>query len=125
MDLLKKTSLVILILFYLVAGVNHFRAPDMYLGIIPKYLPAKSLLNIVAGICEIAFALLLISSQTRRFGAWGIIMMLIAFIPVHIQMLIDAPFRLGSLTISPMVAWIRLVALQPLLIVWAWWYVKK
>jgi hypothetical protein len=51
--------------------------------------------------------------------------MLIAFLPVHIQMVRDAPFLLGNLHVSPLIAWIRLVVLQPLLILWAWWYTRE
>jgi hypothetical protein len=51
--------------------------------------------------------------------------MLIAFLPVHISMIGDAPLQLGSLTVTPFIAWVRLVVLQPLLILWALWYTKK
>jgi uncharacterized membrane protein len=123
MHKLKKTGLVILIIFYLVAGVNHFRDPGSYLKIIPAYLPFPQFLNLLAGFFEISFAVLLIFAKTRAFAAWGIILLLIAFFPVHIRMVGDAPLQLGSLTVTPLLAWIRLIILQPLLILWAWWYV--
>jgi hypothetical membrane protein len=66
--------------------------------------PYPVVLNIMAGFFEILFALLLISPKTRRFAVYGIILMLLAFLPVHVQMVIDAPFLLGTLTISPLVA---------------------
>jgi uncharacterized membrane protein len=119
---LKLICLVILILFYLVAGINHFRSPASYIKIIPSYLPSPHILNYLAGLCEIGFAILLIFPKTRAFAAWGIILMLIAFLPVHISMIGDAPLHLGSLKVTPLLAWIRLLLLQPLLILWAWWY---
>ena len=122
MQILKKISLIILIIGYLAAGINHFRSPGSYLHIIPGYLPYPVLLNILSGALEILFALLLIWPKKRKLGAWGIIALLILFIPVHVQMVIDAPFLLGTLTVSPLIAWIRLVVLQPLLIAWAWWH---
>ncbi|GAC1308114.1 MAG: hypothetical protein NVSMB24_21230 [Mucilaginibacter sp.] len=124
MTIIKKISLVILITFYTVAGINHFRNPASYIKIIPGYLPYPAVLNVLAGICEIGFALLLIFSKTRRPAAWGIILMLIAFLPVHISMIGDAPLQLGDLMVTPLLAWIRLVVFQPLLILWAWWYVR-
>jgi len=121
---LKKTSLIILIAGYLAAGINHFRDPASYINIIPLYFPHPAILNLVVGFCEIGFALLLIFAKTREFAAWGIVFMLIAFIPVHTEMVRDAPFMLGTLKVTPLIAWTRLVILQPLLIWWAWWYTK-
>lgn len=122
--MLKKISLVTMILFYLAAGVNHFRSPGGYVAIIPRYLPWHSVLNYVAGGFEILFAILLCFEKTRKFAAWGIIMMLIAFLPVHISMVADAPLKLGTLIVTPLLAWLRLLLLQPLLILWAWLYTK-
>ncbi len=120
----KILSLIVLITGYLIAGSNHFLNPKSYIKIIPPYLPFKSMLNIVAGVCELLFAILLIFKRTREFAAWGIIFMLIAFIPVHTKMVRDAPFWLGSFTVTPLIAWVRLVVLQPLLIWWAYIYTR-
>ncbi len=62
-------------------------------------------------------------NKTRRWGALGVVLLMLAFIPVHVQMVIDAPFLLGGTwTVTPLIAWVRLVIIQPLLILWAWWY---
>lgn len=114
-----------MVLFYLTAGVNHFRSPGSYIRIIPHYLPYPILLNILAGCFELLFGLLLLFPKTRALAACGIILMLIAFLPVHISMIGDTPLKLGNLLVTPLIAWIRLVVLQPLLILWAGWYVKK
>lgn len=125
MQTLKNVSLIILIIFYLVAGINHFYNPESYYHIIPHYLSYPILINILAGCFELLFGVLLIFPKTRPFAARGIILMLIAFLPVHISMIGDAPLKLGNLTVTPFIAWIRLVVLQPLLILWAWWYAKR
>ena len=121
MKKIKKISLIVLIAGYILAGLNHFRAPASYIKIIPDYLPYPAILNILAGFFELLFAFMLIIPKSRSLAAWGIILMLLAFLPVHIQMVIDAPFMLGSLKITPLIAWTRLIILQPLLILWAWW----
>jgi len=121
----KKISLVIQIMFYIVAGINHFYNPPSYYRIIPHYLPYPILLNILAGCFELLFGVMLIFPKTRTVAAYSIILMLIAFLPVHISMIGDAPLKLGNLTVTPVIAWIRLVVLQPVLILWAWWYVKR
>jgi uncharacterized membrane protein len=57
---------------------------------------------------------------TRKLAGWTIGLMLLAFLPVHIQMIVDAPVQIGMITVTPALAWIRL-ALQPVLIAWAIW----
>ena len=123
MKLVKKVSLAILIIGYLYAGVNHFRNPVSYIHIIPHYFPFKVFINYLSGFLEILFGFLLIFKSTRKWAAVGICLLLIAFIPVHVQMIIDAPFKLGTFIVTPLVAWVRL-ALQPILILWACWYTK-
>ena len=125
MNKLKKTGLVLMVIFYLIAGFNHFYNPPSYLKMIPAYITFPKIINLLAGFCELWFAIMLIFTKTRTFAAWAIILMLIAFLPVHIQMVKDAPFLLGgSVTVTPFIAWIRLVVLQPLLILWAWCYTR-
>lgn len=121
MSIFKKISLVLLISGYTAAGINHFVHPAGYIKIIPDYLPFHYTLNLLAGICEIIFALMLVFKPTRKWGAWLIILMLAAFLPVHITMLRQAPMQLGSLHVTPTMAWIRLL-LQPVLMLWAWWH---
>ncbi|WP_454801462.1 DoxX family protein [Mucilaginibacter phyllosphaerae] len=121
MRIFKNISLIILILGYLFAGANHFIHPNGYLRIIPGYLPAPVLLNLLAGLAEIVFALLLIRPKTRKVASYGIILMLAAFLPVHIAMLQHSPLKVGELQVTPTIAWIRLL-LQPVLMLWAWWH---
>src|SRR5438067_3090558 len=107
MRLLKKISLSVLVVGYVIAGINHFINPTSYLHIIPHYIPYPVLMNIIAGIAETLFALMLIWPKTRVFGVYGIVLMLAAFLPVHVQMIIDAPFKLGNITVTPLIAWVR------------------
>lgn len=122
---LKKALLIIMILFYIFAGYNHFANPAFYYPIIPPYLSQWShTLNIFSGIIEIALALLLIHHVTRKAAAWGIFIMLIAFIPSHIYFIQKGNFQLGSMAITPLIAWIRLLVVHPILLLWAW-YISK
>lgn len=120
---LKKVSLIILIALYIVAGINHFVHPQGYLKLIPPYFPLPKVLNLMAGFFELLFGLLLIFKLTRKYAAYGIILMLIAFIPAHIYMIQTAPFMLGKLAVTKTGAWIRL-PLQAVLIAWAYWHRK-
>ncbi|HNP69224.1 MAG TPA: hypothetical protein PKH16_15065 [Aequorivita sp.] len=72
---------------YVLAGMNHFRKPKLYERIIPPYLPAHSTLVMLSGVAEMILGFMIMNKNTQEEAAWGIIIMLIAFIPVHIYML--------------------------------------
>lgn len=121
--MLKKISLLLLILLYVGAGINHFRNPAFYYSIIPPYLPNPFLINIAAGTSEIILGIFLIFSVTRKVAVYLIIAMLIAFIPVHIYMIQKGGCMNKLVCIPLWQAWLRL-ALQPALIIWVWWHMK-
>jgi uncharacterized membrane protein len=122
--MLKKVSLAILVLGYIAAGLNHFIHPGGYIKIIPQYLPMPAVLNVIAGICEIVFGVMLIFPATRNWGIWLLILMLAAFLPVHITMLHDAPLYLGKILVTPTLAWLRLL-FQPVLMLWLAWHLQR
>ena len=115
-----------MIVFYVLGGCNHFYNPSFYIPLIPPYLSTWAVeLNLIAGFFEIILGILLIPTQTRKWAGWGIVMMLIAFIPSHIYFIERGNFTLGSFTMSPLISWIRLLVFQPLLIFLALWVSRK
>jgi uncharacterized membrane protein len=121
--MLKNISLAILIIGYTAAGINHFIHPNGYIDIIPGYVPFPVIMNYVAGVCEVAFGLMLIFPITRKWGALLLILILAAFLIVHVQMVIDAPIQVGNYTVTPLIAWVRLL-LQPILMLWLYWHIR-
>ncbi len=119
----KKISLLLLILLYVGAGINHFWHPSFYYSIIPTYLPNPYLINIAAGTAEIVLGVLLIFPSTRKVAVYLIIAMLMAFVPAHIYMIQKGGCMNEDVFIPLWKAWLRL-ALQPVLILWAWWHRK-
>jgi uncharacterized membrane protein len=110
----------LLIGFYAFAGVYHFINPDFYDGLIPDYLPNKDLINYLAGISEIILAIGVLFRQIRTLAIKGIILMLIAFMPSHVYFIQIGSCVEGSICVSPWIAWLRLLIIHPLLILWAW-----
>ena len=117
---MRKISLYLLIALYIGAGINHFWHADFYYPIIPPYLQQWALaINICAGIFEIIFGVGMIFVATRKWASYGIMLMLVVFLPVHIYFVQVNSCIDGSLCTAPLVGWLRLL-LQPVLIWWAW-----
>jgi uncharacterized membrane protein len=120
---LKTISRWTLGLALVIAGFNHFRNPDFYVRLIPAYLPLPYALNAISGILEVVLGGGLLIRRTRRAAALGIVLLLLAFLPVHVQPLIVGECMTPEGPCLPMWAWtVRLVLIHPLLIAWAWWH---
>lgn len=104
---------------YILAGLNHFRKPKMYERIIPPYFPYPKFLNILSGLGEVFFGLLLCFPAYSSYGAYGIIFLLLAFLPVHIYMLQNEKASFGL----PRPVLILRIPIQFLLIYWAAVYI--
>lgn len=105
-------------IIYILAGLNHFRQPRLYLKIIPEYLPNPNLLNKLSGLAEILLGILVCFSFTSNIASWGIITLLIAVFPANLYMYQNDKAALG------LPKWVRLfrLPLQLLLIYWAFLY---
>lgn len=123
MSLKARVSLYIFSAFFIIAGINHFVVPDIYLKIIPPYFPYHVFLTYFSGFAEIVLGIFLLLKKTQKLSALGIIILLIALIPAHIYMIQIAPFYLGSIYVNSILAWLRL-PIQILLILWAYQYYK-
>ena len=110
-----------MIVLYVGSGFNHFIHAEFYLSIMPYYLPYPLELVYLSGLCEILLGLLLIPYRSRKMASWLIMAMLMVFLIVHVQMLIDT-YPLGGLLFW--VAVFRL-PLQYVLIRWAWIISRK
>ena len=110
--------LYVMAFIYLIAGINHFRNPRLYLKIIPSYLPNPKLLNIISGLAEVFLAILLCFPSTSKEASWGIIALLIAIFPTHLYMYFDAKASMGL----PKWALLLRMPLQLFLIFWAYQY---
>lgn len=107
--------------FYTVAGLNHFLQPKVYSNLFPPYLAKhKKALNFLSGVAEVVLGILLLVPATKVMAAWGIIAMLVAFIPSHVYMIQQGVFTLAKFTIKPWMSWVRILIVHPILLVWAY-----
>lgn len=116
---LKKWGFYGLIFFYAFAGLNHFIMPDFYIGLIPDYFHSKSTYNALAGLGEILVAIGLYFPLSRKTSVFGILFLLLAFIPAHIDFIRVGSCVTDSLCVPEWIAWLRLIVIHPLLIWWA------
>lgn len=110
-----------LVIFYLIAGVNHFLNPEFYYDLIPDYLPWKRQINSFSGVAEVGLALMIADKAWRKTASVLLIAMLLAFIPAHVYFIQIGSCVEGGLCVPDWVSWVRLVVIHPVLILWAWW----
>ena len=124
---MKKLLWILAAVFYVGAGILHFRAPAAYLKILPPYVPWPETMVYLSGIAEIAGGLGLLLPATRRWAAWGLVALLIAVFPANIYMATNMaanPIRVGASPMPEWIAWARL-PLQPVLIWWVLWCTRE
>jgi uncharacterized membrane protein len=103
---------------FVVAGANHFRQPKVYERIMPPYIPAKQTLVMLTGIAEMIFGFMILTPQSQTIAVWGIIILLILFLPVHVYMLQN---KEASMKLPQWVLILR-IPLQFGLMFWAYQY---
>jgi uncharacterized membrane protein len=116
---MKKYSVYLMGLAYILAGINHFVHPDFYMKMLVGFLPYPSALNMISGAIEIILGIGVMLPKTRKVSAWGIILLLIAVFPANINMAIHA----NEWGLSVIGLYARL-PIQFLLIWWAFVYTK-
>lgn len=105
-------------LFFVVAGANHFRQPEIYLGMMPPALPWPEALNYMSGAAEILGGLGLLLVCTRRLAAWGLLALLVAVFPANLHVALQG--KMPGLDVSPLTLWLRL-PFQFVFMAWVWW----
>ena len=117
---IKTLSIILMTLFYIMAGTNHFINPDWYVRIVPPILPFKTAIVYISGILEIILGTLLIFPKTRFIASWGLILLLVAVYPANIYVALTNG---EAMDITPLIAWGRL-PFQFVFIGLAYWHSK-
>lgn len=110
--------LYVMAVIYILAGLNHFRAPKMYERIIPPILTSPKIINVISGLVEVLLGVLLLVPKFSAWAAWGIIILLIAVFPANLYMVTNKKASFGL----PKWLLIARLPLQLLLMYWAYLY---
>jgi uncharacterized membrane protein len=111
-------------IFFILAGRNHFANPEFYYPLIPDYLPYPVFINSMSGIIEILLGLGILFKKYSKMSAWGIIVLLLIFIPSHIYFIQVGSCIENGLCVPEWIAWLRLGLIHPLLLYWAYIFTK-
>lgn len=87
---------VILALFLIFGGVQHFISPNNYIPFVPSFLPFTLAIIYVSGLFEILFGLALFFKKLEIIGAWGILILMLLFLPIHIWDVFSETPAIGS-----------------------------
>jgi uncharacterized membrane protein len=123
MKIVKLGLLGVMALFYVFAGIQHFRVPDFYMPMMPPYLPWHAELVFLSGVAEVLCGLGVLIPATRKYAAWATIALLVAVFPANIHVAVNNVPVFGATEGAGTVGYIRL-PLQLVLIAWAYWYTK-
>ena len=121
MKKIKIASVILMSVFYVRVGVDHFLSPEWYLQIMPPYLPFPLELVYISGAFEILFGVMLLHPYTRSYAGWGLILLLVAVFPANIYLAQTNGEAMGT---SALVAWGRL-PFQFVFIGLAHWHAKS
>ncbi|PID68185.1 MAG: hypothetical protein CR968_02880 [Flavobacteriia bacterium] len=106
----------LLAVFMIYAGVQHFVKPDFYRPFVPEFLIFTTFIILSSGVVEILLGgMLLLKGKLAQYGALGVFLLMLVFLPVHIKdVLVEDP-AIGT----TQMALIRL-PVQFLFIAWSW-----
>ena len=117
----KYILLWVMAAFYVFAGVMHFVRPDVYLPMMPPYLPWHGPLVFLSGVAEVVLGVAILVPGLRPYAAWGIILLLVAVFPANVHIAINNVPLFGNPEGAGIWNWVRL-PMQGVLALWAWWY---
>jgi uncharacterized membrane protein len=111
--------LIIAGLFFL-TGILHFGKPQVFIKIMPDYIPFHAAMVYISGVAEIAGAAGILIDSTQHVAGWGLIALLFAVFPANINMAREAVYKFGWLHWYSVGTIVRL-PLQFVLIYWIYW----
>ncbi len=114
----RVVFVVLLGVFFIAAGINHFAHAALYARIVPPWLPDAPLLVAISGACEILGGIGMLIPATRRVAGVGLMVLLLVVFPANVQMALHPGLYrdLGTET-----EFLIRLPLQIVLLAWVWW----
>lgn len=121
--ILKKLALYLTSAFFLFTGFRHLLMPDFYIILMPNYLPIPFYLIYLTGVLQILCAIGLLFLKTRKWAGTGLMVFLLATLPVLISMWVYK----DPIPSKDFPSWIKVLSipLQFALIFWVYLFTHK
>ena len=87
---------VVLAMFLILGGVQHFISPTNYIPFVPSFLPFTLAIIYISGLFEILFGLALFFKKLEIIGAWGVLILMLLFLPIHVWDVFSETPAIGS-----------------------------
>ena len=115
----KRIIANVLGIMLILAGIWHIIKPEAYAEFIPHFIP-ETFANITAAIVELTLGIGVFIPKYRKPALLGVVLLMIAFLPIHIADLFKDEPAIGSQTAA-----IIRVPIQFVLIYLVWFAQKK
>lgn len=116
----RIATLVLLVVLYVPIGAVHLWRADLLLPIVPDWVPFPRQVIVATGLCEMAGALGLLVSRTRRLAAVMLALYAMCVVPANIKHAIEGIvlppipsswwYHAPRLALQPLIAWMPLFA---------------
>lgn len=104
---------------FIVLGALHFVRPGFYVPIMPPYFAVPLFWVLLSGVLEILGGVGLLLEVWRRRAAYALALLMVAFFPVHVHMLVD-PASVGVAEVAPVLLFWRLALQFVLITLFVW-----
>lgn len=105
---------------FLITGILHFIKPQIFVKIMPEYIPFHLAMVYISGAAEMLGGLGILFERTQAWAGCGLILLLIAVFPANINMSIQSVQKSGYSSLFSLATIARL-PLQIVLIYWVYW----
>ena len=75
---------------FAVSGVVHLVKPEVFMPLMPSWVPAHREVILGSGVAELALAAGLVATPTRRVAGWASVALLLGVWPGNIKMALDS-----------------------------------
>ncbi|MGJ8733214.1 MAG: DoxX family protein [Cellulophaga sp.] len=96
MKLIWNILKVLLALFMIYAGLQHFVKPDFYNPFVPDVLVFKTFIIYASGILEVSLGVLLLVPKFAKKAAFLIFILMLVFLPIHVWDVFSSTPAIGS-----------------------------
>ena len=103
--------------WFFIGGTMHFARPDLFLRIVPTYIPYALVAVYISGTFELLGAVGLLLKQIRSLAGYGLMLLTVAVTPANIYMLQHA----DAFPEAPLWMLVTRLPFQLLLLWLIWW----